>query len=274
MDYLGDWQVGDNLYISINTHTPATGASTDADADPTWRCYIDETGGAIQNGTFSKLDDANTTGFYQAVITLSAFAGYENDKSYTVYVSAVVGGITGTTSFSFRTRDDLATATSIAALNDLSAAEVNAEVDTALADINLDHLVGTATGIPAVPSGTYLDQIMDDGTAAYDRTTDSLQAIRDRGDSAWAGGTTFPSGSVTFTYTITNSVSGLPIEGVEVWFSTDNPAVNIVWKGDTDAFGVARDVNGNKPTLDPGTYYVWRQKAGFVFTDPDTEIVS
>jgi hypothetical protein len=64
-------------------------------------------------------------------------------------------------------------------------AQVNAEVDTALADVNLDHLVGTATGIPAIPSGTYLDQIMDDGTAVYDRTTDSLQAIRDRGDAAW-----------------------------------------------------------------------------------------
>jgi len=67
----------------------------------------------------------------------------------------------------------------IAALNDLSAAAVNAEVDTALSDVNLDHLVGTATAIPAVPAGTYIDQIMDDGTAAYDRTTDSLQALRD-----------------------------------------------------------------------------------------------
>lgn len=79
-----------------------------------------------------------------------------------------------------------------AALNDLSAAEVNAEVDQALVDINLDHLVGTATGIPAVPAGTFLDQIMDDGTASYDRTTDSLQALRDRGDAAWATGTTPP----------------------------------------------------------------------------------
>lgn len=80
---------------------------------------------------------------------------------------------------------DDATLAAIAALNNLSAAQVNAEVDTALADVNLDHLVGTATGIPAIPAGTYLDQIVDDGTAAFDRTTDSLQAIRDRGDAAW-----------------------------------------------------------------------------------------
>lgn len=61
----------------------------------------------------------------------------------------------------------------------ITTAQVNTEVDTALADINLDHLVGTATGIPAIPAGTYIDQLMDDGTATYDRTTDSLQAIRD-----------------------------------------------------------------------------------------------
>lgn len=75
----------------------------------------------------------------------------------------------------------------ISALNDLSAADVNAEVDTALSDVNLDHLVGTAApGIP--PTGTYLDILADDGTATYDRTTDSLQALRDRGDAAWTTG--------------------------------------------------------------------------------------
>ena len=58
-------------------------------------------------------------------------------------------------------------------------AEVQSEVDDALVAHNLDHIAGTATGIPAIPAGTFIDQIMDDGTAVYDRTTDSLQAIRD-----------------------------------------------------------------------------------------------
>ena len=70
----------------------------------------------------------------------------------------------------------------------VTTAEVNTEVDTALSDVNLDHLVGTATGIPALVAGTYLDQLADDGTATFDRTTDSLQAIRDRGDAAWTTG--------------------------------------------------------------------------------------
>lgn len=83
-------------------------------------------------------------------------------------------------------------------------AQVNTEVDTALADVNLDHLVGTPTGIPAIPAGTYLDQIMDDGTASYDRTTDSLQAIRDHGDAAWiTGGGGGGSGAASNTAVIT-----------------------------------------------------------------------
>lgn len=64
-------------------------------------------------------------------------------------------------------------------------AEVESEANDALVANNLDHVALTATGIPAIPAGTYLDQMMDDGTAVYDRTTDSLQAIRDRGDAAW-----------------------------------------------------------------------------------------
>lgn len=64
-------------------------------------------------------------------------------------------------------------------------AEVQSEVQDAIEANNLDHFLGTATGIPAVVAGTYYDQLIDDGTAAYDRTTDSLQALRDRGDAAW-----------------------------------------------------------------------------------------
>jgi hypothetical protein len=87
----------------------------------------------------------------------------------------------------------------------------------------------------------------------------------------------FPAGAITYTYTLTNSVTLLPVEGAEVWFSTDNvdPPTNIVWKGDTDVFGVARDVNGNLPALDAGTYYVWAQIGGYVANSwPDTEVVS
>ena len=80
--------------------------------------------------------------------------------------------------------------------------------------------------------------------------------------------------AIAFTYTVTNSLTGLPIEGVQVWVSTDVAGANVIWAGVSDAFGVARDAAGNLPRLDPGTVYFWRQKAGFTFSDPDSEVAS
>jgi len=83
-------------------------------------------------------------------------------------------------------------------------------------------------------------------------------------------------GCRTFTYTVIDSVTLLPVEDVEVWFSTDfaDPPANVVWYGTTDAFGIARDVGGNIPCLDDGTYAVWKQKVGYTpVAWPDTEIV-
>lgn len=84
----------------------------------------------------------------------------------------------------------------------------------------------------------------------------------------------FPAGAIAYTYTVTNSVGGAPIDGVQVWITTDLAGTNVIWSGVTDAFGIARDVTNTLPQLNAGTYYFWRQKAGWVFTDPDTEIVS
>jgi hypothetical protein len=70
----------------------------------------------------------------------------------------------------------------IAALNNLSAAQVNAEVDTALADINLDHLVKNAVDTDwatTVHLNSVIGHIADNGTSAtFDRTTDSLEALQ------------------------------------------------------------------------------------------------
>lgn len=72
--------------------------------------------------------------------------------------------------------------TLVTALNDLSAADVNAEVDTALSDISLDHLLFSA--LPTnfqtdVHDDSALGQMADNGSAVFDRTTDSLQVIAD-----------------------------------------------------------------------------------------------
>lgn len=80
--------------------------------------------------------------------------------------------------------------------------------------------------------------------------------------------------AIAFTYTVTNVSNGNPIEGVEVTITTDSAGNNVIWNGDTDALGVARDDEGRLPYLDPGTYYFFSQKANYSFSNPDTEVVS
>lgn len=82
-------------------------------------------------------------------------------------------------------------------------------------------------------------------------------------------------GAVEFTYTVTDSVSGNPIEGANVWITSDLAGNNTLWAGTTNSSGIAVDANGNKPFLDPGTVYVWTQRAGYIPpTVPDTEVIS
>lgn len=75
------------------------------------------------------------------------------------------------------------------------------------------------------------------------------------------------SGAVAWTYTLTNSVTALPIAGAQVWATTDAAGANLVASGTTDAFGQVVFF------LDPGTYYIWSQRAGYTFNSPDQEII-
>lgn len=96
--------LGDNLTFSVCTHDPDTGVLTDADAAPTYRVYEDETGTAILTGSMAKLDDAGTTGFYSEQLACTAANGFENDKSYTIYIQATVDSDTGGICYGFLCR--------------------------------------------------------------------------------------------------------------------------------------------------------------------------
>lgn len=80
--------------------------------------------------------------------------------------------------------------------------------------------------------------------------------------------------AIAFTYTVTNANTGAKLEGVQVFITTDVAGNNVIWSGNTDSLGVARDSLARLPYLDPGTYYFWSQLAGFSFSNPDTEVVS
>ncbi len=102
MSYLGSWKIDDNLTFVANTHRFDTGAATDADSAPSYYVYEDETTTALLSGSMAKLDDTNTTGFYSEQIALTAANGFEKGKSYSIYISATVNSITGTTNHTFQ----------------------------------------------------------------------------------------------------------------------------------------------------------------------------
>ena len=80
---------------------------------------------------------------------------------------------------------------------------------------------------------------------------------------------------IGYTYTLTNAITLFPVPGAEIWVTTDIGGINVIWNGDTDALGIARDGAGNIPCLDAGTYYFWATKSGFTANAwPDVEVVS
>lgn len=74
----------------------------------------------------------------------------------------------------------------------ISLAAINAEADTALTDIGLDHLISAAVvGADVTDNSIVAKLVSASATADWDdfvNTTDALQAIRDRGDAAWITG--------------------------------------------------------------------------------------
>jgi hypothetical protein len=243
--YLGRWEIDDLLTFAVSTHDPDTtgNPAKDADSVPTYRVYEDETGTPILTGSMALLDSTNTVGLYSEQITLSAANGFEVGKVYSIYISATVDSIVGTTVRQFQVEDTIATLTdigdevasramtltaaydaaktaatqtsvddlptnaelatsqaaaddatlaAIAALNNLSVAQVNTEVDTALADIRLDELLAADSDIDgaAPPTvGSVFHELMTKtaGSFTYDQTTDALEAIRDNMGTAQTG---------------------------------------------------------------------------------------
>jgi len=84
---------------------------------------------------------------------------------------------------------------------------------------------------------------------------------------ALQGINTAGSGGTSHTITITDGTN--PLDNVRVWVTTDSAGSNIV--------AGTRNTNSSGEvtfTLDAGTYYVWKEKSGYNFTNPESETVS
>ena len=76
------------------------------------------------------------------------------------------------------------------------------------------------------------------------------------------------SGNVTWDYTLTDSTTGAPIVGATVWVTSDIAGATVLASGVTNINGVVTFY------LSTGTKYIWRQKSGYSFVNPDTEVVA
>jgi hypothetical protein len=85
-------------------------------------------------------------------------------------------------------------------------------------------------------------------------------------DAAISSRVTLGSGSVSWVITI--NVDGSPKDGVDVWITTDEAGANVIARGDTDDSGQVTFL------LDTGSYYAWKQLAGYSFTNPEAFTVT
>ena len=170
LDALNDVAATD--IVSAGAITTLAGAVVNVDTVDTCTTNTDMRG--TDNALLATAAPTNFSDLAITATTGQVTVGTNNDK--TGYTASTVTDKTG---YSIS-----GTKTTLDALNDVSTTQVNTEVDTALADIGLDHLISSA--LPTswavdVAANSVFDNIADNGTAAFDRTTDSLQAIADSG---------------------------------------------------------------------------------------------
>gem|GEM_PF-1763607 len=114
-------------------------------------------------------------------------------------------------------------------------------------DKHLDDIVGDTNELQADwKDGGRLDELLDDAAAVTGET-----------------------GSGAVATTVICQVSGNPVDGVEVWITTDEAGLSVV------AGTLSTDTAGEVEfMLDAGDYYVWRQKSGYNFSNPQTITVT
>lgn len=147
-----------------------------------------------------------------------------------------------------------------------------------------DSEEGIRDAIPAMAD--IVDGVLDEAIAAHllvGSVGEAINAAGAAGDpwitplpGAYAAGTAGyiigncvnKTGAKQCVYPVTDSTTGLPIEGVRVWVSTDAAGAHVIREEYTDAFGNATF------WLDPGDYYFWRAHPSYTFAPPaDPETV-
>lgn len=102
-------------------------------------------------------------------------------------------------------------------------------------------------------------------------TTVHLQEVEDLADAIKAKtDTILPCagiGAIEWTYNLKDNLDN-PLGDADIWVTTDEAGANVIASGKTDQFGNVTF------WLDEGLIYVWGQKSGYDFSNPDEEEVT
>lgn len=166
--------------------------STDATAADNLEAALDGTGGVTITAALTGNITGNLSGSVGSVTgAVGSVTGNVggNVVGSVASVTGAVGSVTGNVGGNV--------VGSIGSLATQAKADVNAEVDTALADVRLDELLAADSDIDgaAPPTvGSVFHELMTKttGSFTYDQTTDSLEALRDNAGTAGAGLTAVP----------------------------------------------------------------------------------
>lgn len=142
---------------------------------------------AHADGGFKEVDGTNAKGLYRLDVPDAAFASGVNEVIIHIGFTDVFEESLAVELVDERP-GNLAAAQEVQ-LNAQGKLDVNAEADTALSDIKLDHLIAVVDDDDPVNDSIIAKMVASDGDwSGFDRDTDALEAIRDRGDAAWITG--------------------------------------------------------------------------------------
>lgn len=142
---------------------------------------------AHSDGGFKEVDGTNAKGLYRFDVPNAAFASGVDEVIIHIGFTDVFEESLAVELVDERP-GNLAASQEVQ-LNAQGILDVNAEVDSALADIKLDHLIAVADGDDPVNDSIIAKLAASDGDwSGFDKAADALEAIRDRGDSAWITG--------------------------------------------------------------------------------------
>lgn len=242
---------GQAVTVLFSTSNATTGALADADATPVGTLYVDGTANA------ATVTETNvSTGIYKAAVTLPALTA---GQIVSLGIAATVAGVAG----GGIVWQDVADTSRVS--------DVKSDTAAILVDTGTD---GVKIAADAITSATFDEstafplKAADTGSTYIARTgadSDTLETLSDQLDTL----TTYSAGagSITFTYTLTDSSDSTPIPDATVEVFSDSTLSTLVAMGTTDSSGEVVFY------LDAGTYYLQARKAGYSFST-DTEVVA